>query len=221
MLALVTGASRGIGHEIAQTLSKTHRVISLGRSIQDSDQSITFNLNTSDNAKFQALSSRLEEIESKENDYFGILVNCAGVHKPNLLLKMPDNDFEDMLLVNLLSPMKLSKLLLPKMILNRKGVIINIGSVLGNNVHQQGSLGYSVTKAGLTGFTKSLAKETFSKGVRVVQIDPGFVDTDMIKEMKISGRVGTPTEIANLVNHIVENEYINATTITIDGGRSN
>lgn len=237
-VALVTGASRGIGAAIAEQLGKAGAVV-IGTATSDSGAekiSARFAelgirgagkvLNVTDAESVAAL---LKEV----GDEFGapaILVNNAGITKDNLLMRMSDEEWFDVINTNLSSIYRLSKGVLRGMMKARWGRIINISSVVGA-MGNPGQSNYAATKAGVSGFARSLAAEVGSRNITVNTVAPGFIDTDMTKilpeEQKQQllsriplGRLGTPEEIASVVVFLASDAggYISGETIQVNGG---
>ncbi len=238
-IALVTGGSRGIGKEIALSLAKAGYEIAL-----------TFNSNKemAEGVKkeiekigqraliVKADVSLKEDVESmislieKELGSIDILVNNAGITKDNLLIRMSEEDWDDVIRVNLKSAFLTTKAISRSMMKKRYGKIINLSSVVGI-MGNAGQANYAASKAGIIGLTKSSAKELGSRGIRVNAIAPGFVSTDMtnalsdqVKEsMKKAiplGYFASPKEISDLVVFLAseKSDYITGQVIEIDGG---
>lgn len=233
--ALVTGASRGIGKAIAEQLV-AHGATVIGTATSDNgadnisaylgDKGKGYALNVTDN---DSISNLFDAIKA---DFGGIdiLVNNAGITRDNLMMRMKDAEWDDIISTNLNSLFKISKAVLRPMMKNRNGRIINIGSVVGS-MGNAGQVNYATSKAGLLGFTKSLAKEVASRGITVNAIAPGFIDTDMTKELTDeqkqaifsqvpANRLGQPEEIAATVAFLASDAaaYINGETIHVNGG---
>ena len=237
--ALVTGASRGIGRAIALKLS------SLGANV-----AINFAGNV---AKAQEVKAEIESqggqavlvqgnvadfetvqsIVKSVTENFGtidILVNNAGITRDNLLIKMSESDFDEVIATNLKGVFNCTKAVTRLMMKQRSGRIVNMASVVAmtGNVSQAN---YAAAKAGIIGFTKSSAKELVSRNVTVNAVAPGFISTDMtdvlsdkIKDEMLknipAGRLGTPEDVANLVAFLVSDQaaYITGQVISVDGG---
>ena len=237
-IALVTGASRGIGAAIALDLAKNnmfvigtatsdHGAKKIEESLKISQQKgVGLVLNVKDRTSIETLISNIEENYGD----IDILINNAGVTKDNLLMKMKEEDWDEVINTNLKSVFKLSQSLIRKMIKNRYGRIINISSVVGYSGNA-GQANYAASKSGISGFTKSLAQEVGSRGVTVNCIAPGFIDTEMTQSLpddhknqllsKIPlGKLGTPEDIANAVSFLVSDKanYITGETIHVNGG---
>ncbi|MGB0893450.1 MAG: 3-oxoacyl-ACP reductase FabG [Parashewanella sp.] len=234
-VALVTGASRGIGRSITETLVEAGAtVIGTATSergaaaIQDylGDNGFGLVLNVTDS---ESVASLFTQIKEKTGD-IDILVNNAGITRDNLMMRMKDDEWNDIIDTNLNSLFKLSKPVLRSMMKKRSGRIINIGSVVGS-MGNPGQVNYCAAKAGLIGFTKSLAKEVASRQITVNAIAPGFIQTDMTDELTEDQqkaimsqvpmeRLGQPQEIANAVLFLASDAaaYISGETLHVNGG---
>lgn len=237
-IALVTGASRGIGAAIAAQLGAAGAIV-IGTATSESGaekisarlKELGINgagrvLNVTD---AESVASLLKSVQ----DEFGapsILVNNAGITKDNLLMRMNDDEWFDVINTNLSSVYRLSKSVLRGMMKARWGRIINISSVVGS-MGNPGQANYAATKAGVAGFSRSLAAEVGSRGITVNTVAPGFIDTDMTKvlpeeqkQMLLSkiplGRLGKPEEIAAVVVFLASEAggYISGETIQVNGG---
>ncbi|USD95434.1 3-oxoacyl-ACP reductase [Vibrio coralliilyticus] len=234
-IALVTGASRGIGRAIAELLvERGAKVIGTATS-ENGAAAISEYLG--ENGKGLALN--VTDIESIEatlkniNDEFGaidILVNNAGITRDNLLMRMKDDEWNDIINTNLTPIYRMSKAVLRGMMKKRAGRIINVGSVVGT-MGNAGQTNYAAAKAGVIGFTKSMAREVASRGVTVNTVAPGFIETDMTKALNDeqraatlanvpAGRLGDPREIASAVAFLASPEaaYITGETLHVNGG---
>ena len=234
-IALVTGATRGIGRAVAEELaSKGAFVIGTATSEKGAGSISAYLgekgrglvLNVADQASIDAV---LEYIKQEFGD-IDILVNNAGITRDNLLMRMKDEEWFDILQTNLSSVYHLSKAMLRSMMKKRFGRIINIGSVVGSSGNP-GQSNYCAAKAGLIGFSKALAKEVASRGITVNVVAPGFIATDMTEvlseELKNNlltqipaGRLGEPKDIAKAVAFLASDDaaYINGTTLHVNGG---
>ena len=234
-IALVTGATRGIGRAVAEELvSKGAFVIGTATSEKGAESISAYLgekgkglvLNVADQASIDAV---LEQIKQEFGD-IDILVNNAGITRDNLLMRMKDEEWFDILQTNLSSVYHLSKPMLRTMMKKRFGRIINIGSVVGS-MGNAGQTNYCAAKAGLIGFSKALAKEVASRGITVNVVAPGFIATDMTdvlsEELKNNlltqipaGRLGEPKDIAKAVAFLASEDasYINGTTLHVNGG---
>ena len=237
-LVLVTGASRGIGKAIAITLGDAGATIIGTATTDDGAANISkiFNennilgkgmkLNVTDN---EQISDLLKKIN---NDYgsVDILINNAGITLDNILVRMKTEEWEDVINTNLSSVYRMSKSVLRGMIKKKSGRIISITSVVGASGNA-GQSNYAASKAGIMGFTKSLAREVGIRGITVNAIAPGFIETDMTdilpddqKELLSSqipmGRLGTVNEVANAVLFLASESgsYITAQTLHVNGG---
>ena len=234
-IALVTGASRGIGRAIAESLvARGARVIGTATSDKGAadisaylgENGKGYNLNVVDQASIDAVLSAIRA-EFGEID---ILVNNAGITRDNLLMRMKDDEWQDILDTNLTSVFRLSKAVLRAMMKKRCGRIITIGSVVGT-MGNAGQANYAAAKAGLIGFSKSLAREVASRGITVNVVAPGFIETDMTRALTDeqragilsqvpANRLGDAKEIANAVAFLASDEagYITGETLHVSGG---
>ncbi|MBY5991076.1 3-oxoacyl-ACP reductase FabG [Ferrimonas balearica] len=234
-IALVTGASRGIGRAIAEqlvaagatvvgTATSERGAAAISDYLGDNGQGLV--LNVTDPASIEAL---FEAIKGQYGDV-DILVNNAGITRDNLMMRMKDDEWTDIIDTNLTSIFRTSKAVLRAMMKKRHGRIINIGSVVGT-MGNPGQANYAAAKAGLLGFTKSLAKEVASRGITVNAIAPGFIQTDMTDELTddqkaaIMGqvpvaRLGQAQEIADTVVFLASDRagYITGETVHVNGG---
>ncbi|NAW97348.1 MULTISPECIES: 3-oxoacyl-ACP reductase FabG [unclassified Vibrio] len=234
-IALVTGASRGIGRAIAELLVERGATV-IGTATSESGAAAISEY-LGNNGKGLALN--VTDVESITttlkiiNDEFGvidILVNNAGITRDNLLMRMKDDEWSDIIDTNLTSIFRLSKAVLRGMMKKRNGRIINVGSVVGT-MGNAGQTNYAAAKAGVIGFTKSMAREVASRGVTVNTVAPGFIETDMTKALNDdqrtatlaqvpAGRLGDPREIASAVVFLASPEaaYITGETLHVNGG---
>lgn len=237
MVAIVTGASRGIGREIAKELArKGHKVIANYNKSFEEAQKLQQELQN-ENIKidiFKADVSKREEIKEMvkfaENKYgkIDILVNNAGISMEKVFTDITDEDWNNMMKTNLYSAFCTTQEVLPNMINNKSGCIINISSVWGLVGASCESI-YSISKAGIDAMTKSLAKELGPSNIRVNSIAPGFIDTDMNKNLSEEEKneiieetplqkIGKPEDIARCVNYLIEDKFITGQVISINGG---
>lgn len=234
-IVLVTGASRGIGRAIAEELvAKGATVIGTATTERGAEaiseylgqQGKGLALNVADPASIE---KALEEIKAQFGD-IDILVNNAGITRDNLLMRMKDEEWFDILQTNLSSIYRLSKAVLRAMMKKRFGRIITIGSVVGA-MGNPGQTNYCAAKAGVVGFSKSLAKEVASRGITVNVVAPGFIETDMTNELTEeqqkailtqvpAGRLGQAKEIAKAVTFLASDDasYITGETLHVNGG---
>ncbi|MBC9129853.1 3-oxoacyl-ACP reductase FabG [Frischella sp. Ac48] len=234
-IALVTGASRGIGRAIAERLVTSGATVIGTATTENGANAISqylgengkgFALNVTDE---KSIESVIEAVKSQFGD-IDILVNNAGITRDNLLMRMKDEEWQDILDTNLTSVFRLSKALMRTMMKKRYGRIVTIGSVVGT-MGNAGQANYSAAKAGLIGFSKSLAREVASRGITVNVVAPGFIETDMTRALNDeqrtailsqvpANRLGDPKEIANAVAFLVSDEasYITGETLHVNGG---
>jgi 3-oxoacyl-[acyl-carrier protein] reductase len=235
-IALVTGATRGIGAAIAERLARDGaRVIGTATTAEGAAR-IGATLAAAggrgvvlDVVKPESIAAVLEDIEAKEGAV-GILCNNAGITRDTLLLRMKEEDWDAVLDTNLASVFRLSKAVLRGMMKARKGRIVSITSVVGLTGNP-GQANYAAAKAGILGFTKSLAREVGSRGITVNAIAPGFIDTDMTRALAEAqraalntqiplGRLGQPADIAAAVAFLCSPDaaYITGETLHVNGG---
>ena len=237
-IALVTGASRGIGQAIALKLGQAGAVV-IGTATTENGASainqylekagikgmgIALNVNDAEqiNHTMQTVREKFGEVE--------ILVNNAGITRDNLLVRMKDEEWDDILETDLKSVFRLSRAVLRAMMKARYGRIINISSVVGA-MGNLGQANYAAAKAGMFGFSKSLAREVGSRNITVNCIAPGFIDTDMTRALADEfqqnliqhvplGRLGRPEEVASAVAFLASSVagYITGTTLHVNGG---
>lgn len=236
--ALITGGSRGIGRAICLQLARSGYAILLNYRSNEEQALVTKQLVTDagghcellpfDVANKTDVQSVLGEwIEVHPEDSLDILVNNAGVRKDNLMMFMPDEEWDEVLTTNLDSFFWVTKLVLGNMLVNRFGRIINIVSLSGVK-GMPGQTNYSAAKAGLIGATKALAQEVARKGVTVNAVAPGFIKTDMTEELDEKAlsvmiparRFGQPEDVAHIVNFLASAEagYITGEVINVNGG---
>lgn len=238
-VALVTGGSRGIGKEIALGLAKRGANVAITYNSNDSLAQEVVEEIKELGVKALAIKgdSSIEEdvnnIVAKVEGELGtidILVNNAGITKDNLIIRMKSEDWDDVLNVNLKGVFLTTKAVVRGMMKKRYGKIINISSVVGVSGNA-GQGNYAASKAGLIGFTKSMAKELASRGIRVNAIAPGFIKTDMTDVLKEEikedllrniplGSLGQPKDIANAVVFLASEEadYITGQVLNVNGG---
>ncbi len=234
-IALVTGASRGIGRAIAETLVARGATVVGTATSEKGAEAISAWLGTSGkgymlNVADQAsIDSVLTAIRSDFGD-IDILINNAGITRDNLLMRMKDDEWQDIIDTNLTSVFRLSKAVLRTMMKKRFGRIVTIGSVVGT-MGNAGQANYAAAKAGLIGFSKSLGREVASRGITVNVVAPGFIETDMTQalteEQRVgilsqvpANRLGDAKEIASAVAFLASAEagYITGETLHVNGG---
>ena len=186
-IALITGASRGIGRAIAERLAEDGFFV-LGTATSENGAA-AISTYLGENGKGLMLdvsnSESIESVMKAISDEFGtphVLVNNAGITRDNLLMRMKDDEWNDIISTNLTSVFRMSKAVLRGMMKAKTGRIINISSVVGSTGNA-GQANYAAAKAGMIGFTKSMAKEVGSRNITVNSVAPGFIDTDMTKEL--------------------------------------
>lgn len=232
-VAVVTGASRGIGREIAKTLAiKGYKVIAnynkseeKAKELQKENPEIEI---------YKADVSKREEVRKmvkyvlEEYKKIDVLINNAGIDKYQLIDEVTENDWKEMIDTNLYSAFCMCQEVVPNMIHNKNGCIINISSIWGQ-VGAAQEIVYSITKAGLNGLTKALAKEVGPSNIRVNSIAPGYVETDMnknyteeeinqIKQDTPLQKIGLPEDIAKCVCWLVEDNFTTGQVISVNGG---
>ncbi len=239
MNIVVTGAARGIGRVIALMFAEYGANVAFtGRKIDDNFKSlekelqnlgIKFKGYVSDAADFEATQQTASEIV-KDFGSIDALINNAGITRDNLLMRMSEKDWDDIMNVNLKSVFNWTKAVIRPMMKARKGSIINMSSVVGTGGNA-GQANYAASKAGIIGFTKSVAKELGSRNIRCNAIAPGFIETEMTKNLpqnviddwlaKIPlKRTGKPEDVANACLFLASDlsSYITGQVLTVDGG---
>lgn len=237
-IALVSGASRGIGQAIALALGKQGATVVGTATSQSGAEAITaylkdagingvgLALNVNDAAQIEQC---LQTVQKQFGD-ITILVNNAGVTRDNLLMRMKDEEWDDIMETNLKSVFRLSRGVLRAMMKARSGRIINIASVVGA-MGNAGQTNYAAAKAGMVGFSKSLAREVGSRNITVNCVAPGFIDTDMTRALSEEqrkgllehiplGRLGSVDDIASAVLFLASPQaaYVTGTTLHVNGG---
>lgn len=237
-VALVTGASRGIGQAIAEALSNAGATV-IGTATTEAGAEAISNRMKKSGHIGQGMrldvsddNSVTQVVKTIADDYgpVTILVNNAGITRDNLLMRMKPDEWDSVLNTNLTSLYRVSKACLRGMMKAKQGRIVNIASVVGTSGNP-GQTNYSAAKAGMLGFTKSLAQEIGSRNITVNAVAPGFIDTDMTRELSEDqkgallasiplGRLGTPQEIASVVAFLASKAggYITGETIHVNGG---
>jgi 3-oxoacyl-[acyl-carrier protein] reductase len=235
--AVVTGGSRGIGLAISQALAEAGaRVAVLGRNGESAARAAATlpgegHLGLAcDVADPEAARSVVAEIESAFGGGVGILVNNAGITRDNILLRLKDEDWDEVIDTNLKGAFNMTRAVTRGMMKRRDGVILNVSSVVGL-MGNAGQTNYAASKSGLFGLTKSVARELASRGVRCNAIAPGYIETDMTAALDEGqaealrgqiplGRLGAPEDVASLVRFLAGPSagYITGQIITVDGG---
>ena len=237
-IALITGASRGIGRAVAVELARLGATVA-GTATTDAGalaigeylhaagaKGAGFALNVTDGAQCESVVAAIQ----KQFGEISILVNNAGVTRDNLLMRMKEEEWDDIMSTNLKSAYRLSKLVMRAMMKARSGRIINITSVIGS-MGNAGQTNYAASKAGMIGFSKSLAREIGSRNITVNCVAPGFIETDMTRELSEEqraalvnqiplARLGRVDDIAGTVAFLVSPAaaYITGATIHVNGG---
>lgn len=238
-VAIITGATRGIGKQIALTLANEGYNIVLNYRTENDELKQLKNEIESKNVKCLAVQGDVTNFEDckqmiesaiKEFGKIDVLVNNAGITKDMLLARMKEEDFKQVIDVNLVGTFNMTKNVISYMMKARNGRIINISSVVGI-AGNAGQTNYSASKAGIIGFTKSLAKEVASRNILVNAVAPGFIETNMTDVLKQEvkdeiakniplKRMGTPQDVANVVKFLAseDSSYITGQVISVDGG---
>ena len=238
-VALITGGTRGIGKEIAYTLAEKNYDIIINYRTENEElmklkkeieqKRVRCLLLKGDVSNFEDCKKLVEEAINRVN-HIDVLVNNAGITKDMLLMRMKPEDFNEVINVNLIGTFNMTKNVINYMMKERKGRIINVSSVVGI-YGNAGQTNYAASKAGIIGFTKSLAKEVASRNILVNAIAPGFIQTDMTNILKENvkdeiaktiplKRMGTAKDVANVVKFLVseDSSYITGQVIQVDGG---
>ncbi|OOZ00138.1 3-oxoacyl-ACP reductase FabG [Solemya velum gill symbiont] len=237
-IALVTGASRGIGRAIAEELGRAGLTV-IGTATTDKGAEAISAYLSEQGIEGRGLSLNVTDQESVDsviktiNADFGVptvLVNNAGITRDNLLMRMKEDEWQSIMDTNLTSVFRVSKACLRGMMKAKTGRIINIASVVGASGNP-GQTNYSAAKAGIFGFSKSLAREVGSRGITVNAVAPGFIDTDMTRELPEEqrnallasiplARLGEPQEIASVVAFLASDgaAYVTGETLHVNGG---
>jgi 3-oxoacyl-[acyl-carrier protein] reductase len=238
-VALVTGASRGIGRAIAMELTRQGMTVIGTATSESGADSITEAIKAAGGAGWGAaldvrdaagVDALIGDIETKTGSAITVLVNNAGITRDTLAMRMKDEDWDDVLDTNLKSVFRMCRAVMRGMMKARTGRIVNITSVVGH-AGNAGQANYCAAKAGVSGMTRSLARELGSRGITVNCVAPGFIDTDMTKALDESqktmllgniplGRLGTPEDIAAAVAFLVSPaaSYVTGSTIHVNGG---
>ena len=238
-VAMITGATRGIGKQIALTLANEGYNIVLNYRTKNDELIQAKNEIESKNVKCLTVQGDVTNFEDckqmiesaiKEFGKIDVLINNAGITKDMLLARMKEEDFKQVIDVNLVGTFNMTKNVISYMMKARNGRIINISSVVGI-AGNAGQTNYSASKAGIIGFTKSLAKEVASRNILVNAVAPGFIETNMTDILKQEvkdeiakniplKRMGTPKDVANVVKFLAseDSSYVTGQVISVDGG---
>lgn len=238
-VALITGATRGIGKQIAITLARSGYDIAINYRTENDDLKSTKEEVEKNNVKCLAVKGDVAVFEDcekfvedviKEFGSIDVLVNNAGITRDTLLMRMKKEDFESVIDTNLVGTFNVTKNVISHMLKARSGRIINISSVVGASGNA-GQTNYAASKAGIIGFTKSLAKEVASRNILVNAVAPGFIETGMTDVLKDEikqdiekniplKRIGTPQDVANVVKFLAseDSSYITGQVLHVDGG---
>lgn len=238
-VALITGGSRGIGKQVALKFAQEGYNIVINYVSDKTDVEAIKAEFREKNVEVLLIKTNITSYEDSENmikqaikkfGHIDVLINNAGITKDGLLMRMKEEEFDQVIEVNLKGTFNVTKAVIPYMIKKKTGNIINLSSVVGVSGNA-GQCNYAASKAGIIGFTKSLAKEVASRNIRVNAVAPGFIQTDMtevlsdsvketIQEQIPLRRMGTAIEVANVIYFLgsEQSSYITGQVINIDGG---
>lgn len=237
--AIVTGGSRGIGRAVCRKLAERSMNIVMNYSANEDAAEEAADVCRSLGARVVTVQGSVavpedcDRIVQEALDAFGqvdVLVNSAGITRDNLLLRMSEEDFDQVIAVNLRGTFRMMKAVARPMMRKRYGRIINLSSIVGE-MGNAGQVNYAASKAGVNGMTKAFAKEVAGKGITVNAVAPGFIDTDMTKALSPEaaeslkaqipmGRLGTPEDVAQVISFLASEEagYVTGQVIGVNGG---
>lgn len=237
--AIVTGGSRGIGRAVCRKLAERSMNIVMNYSANEDAAEEAADVCRSLGARVVTVQGSVavpkdcERIVQEALDAFGqvdVLVNSAGITRDNLLLRMSEEDFDQVIAVNLRGTFRMMKAVARPMMRKRYGRIINLSSIVGE-MGNAGQVNYAASKAGVNGMTKAFAKEIAGKGITVNAVAPGFIDTDMTRALSREaagslkaripmGRLGTPEDVAQVISFLASEEagYVTGQVIGVNGG---
>lgn len=233
---LVTGGAGGIGAEIVKSMYSLGANVLISGSNEQKLEKLSNNFSNpllyfaADLSKSDDIDRLVDRTLEKFNNKLDILINNAGITRDNLTLRMKESEWSEVINLNLNSSFYLTKFFLKNMIKNRYGRVINISSVVGSSGNL-GQANYAASKAGIEGMSKSIALEVASRNITINCVAPGFIETDMTKNLLSKnedalkrsipmGRVGLPNEVANVVSFLASDAagYITGQTIHVNGG---
>ena len=237
--AIVTGGSRGIGRAVCRKLAERSMNIVMNYSANADAAEEAADVCRSLGARVVTVQGSVavpedcDRIVQEALDAFGqvdVLVNSAGINRDNLLLRMSEEDFDQVIAVNLRGTFRMMKAVARPMMRKRYGRIINLSSIVGE-MGNAGQVNYAASKAGVNGMTKAFAKEIAGKGITVNAVAPGFIDTDMTRALSREaaeslkaripmGRLGTPEDVAHVISFLASEEagYVTGQVIGVNGG---
>lgn len=237
-VVLITGSARGIGKQIAATFAKEGATIVISDINAAAAEATAqeFRQNGVEASSFACDVTKLESVEEMANKILDkysrvdILVNNAGITRDNLLLRMTENEWDAVISTNLKGTFTCTKVITKSMLKAKSGKIINIASIIGIRGNA-GQANYAASKAGIIGFTKSIAREFASRGITSNAVAPGYIQTEMTEKISDKakeeifkliplGKLGTPTDVANVCLFLASSDadYITGQTIVVDGG---